>query len=291
MMEIKKAALFPFNKEMHGLIRFSDSLNFEIVAVYDTKYLARVGADTKVLLHEDVKSLTIRNVDDIKWEEFDTLILGHLEELDSMGVKDNVKSWIIKGAQMHNKRIYAFDDLADYITDENRSLIFYPSVDDTNLPPNYFGKLFRISKPVLGIFGTSSKQGKFTLQMKLRKLFQNDGYKVGQIGTEPGALLYGMDFVYPMGYNSSVKLKEYDAVRYLNSCINQLCIDEKDIIIVGSQSGTVNYDVGNIEQFNIAQYIFLMGTQPEAVVLCINPYDEIEYINRTISFIESGVCV
>ncbi len=169
-------------------------------------------------------------------------------------------------------------------------MIFYPSVDDTNLPPNYFGKLFRISKPVLGIFGTSSKQGKFTLQMKLRKLFQNDGYKVGQIGTEPSALLYGMDFVYPMGYNSSVKLKEYDAVRYLNSCINQLCIDEKDIIIVGSQSGTVNYDVGNIEQFNIAQYIFLMGTQPEAVGLCINPYDEIEYINRTISFIESGVC-
>ncbi len=74
--------------------------------------MARVGADTKVLLHEDVKSLTIRNVDDIKWEEFDTLILGHLEELDSMELKNNVKSWIIKEAQMHNKKIYAFDDPA-----------------------------------------------------------------------------------------------------------------------------------------------------------------------------------
>ena len=29
-----------------------------------------------------------------------------------------------------------------------------------------------------------------------------------------------------------------------------------------------------------------MGTQPDAVIVCINLYDEIDYINRTISFIE-----
>lgn len=290
MIEIKRVALFPFNKEMHGLIRFSDSLDFDIAAVYDTKYSARIGADTKVLIHDDVKQLTIKNINNIEWEEFDTLILGHLDELNHMGLKEDIKSSIIKEALLHNKKIYAFDDLSDYITEENSSLIYFPRIDSTNLPPNYFGKLFRISRPVLGVFGTSSKQGKFTLQMKLRGLFQNDGYKVGQIGTEPSALLYGMDFVYPMGYNSSVKIKEYDAVRYLNSCINELCSEDSDIIIVGSQSGTVSYDVGNIVQFNIPQYNFLLGTQPEAVVLCINPYDDIDYIKRTINFIEASVC-
>lgn len=290
VMKIERAALFPFNKEMHGLIRFSDSLDFNIVAVYDTKYSARIGANTKFLLHEDVKSLMIQNINNIEWEKFDTLILGHLNELNSMGLKEDIKSDIIKGATLHNIKIYAYDDLSECVTEENRDLIYFPKIDNTYLPTNYLGKLFRISRPVLGIFGTSSKQGKFTLQVKLRKLFQNAGYKVGQIGTEPNSLLYGMNFVYPMGYNSAVKIKEYDAIRYLNSCMNELCNEKNDIIIVGSQSGTIPYDVGNIVQFNIPQYNFLLGTQPEAVVLCINPYDETAYIIRTINFIESSVC-
>lgn len=33
---IKKAVLFPFNKEMHSLLRFSSDINFEIVGVYDS---------------------------------------------------------------------------------------------------------------------------------------------------------------------------------------------------------------------------------------------------------------
>lgn len=63
------------------------------------------------------------------------------------------------------------------------------------------------------------------------------GYNIGQIGTEPSALLYGMDYVFPMGYNSSVYIKEYETVRYLNYVLNELCMNKKDIILVGSQSG------------------------------------------------------
>ncbi len=63
----------------------------------------------------------------------------------------------------------------------------------------------------------------------------------------------------------------------------------KDIIIVGSQSGTLPYDTGNICHITVPQFGFLMGTQPDCVVLCVNPYDDIELINRTINFIESTV--
>ena len=62
---------------------------------------------------------------------------------------------------------------------------------------------------------------------------------------------------------------------------------DKDIIIVGSQSGTVPYDTGNIVQYTIPQYHFLLGTQPDAVILCINPYDDFDYIKKTIKFIEA----
>ena len=69
----------------------------------------------------------------------------------------------------------------------------------------------------------------------------------------------------------------------------ELCEKENDLIIVGSQSGTVNYDVGNLSQFCLRQHSFLLGTQPDATVLCVNPFDEMEYIERTIGYLESAI--
>lgn len=287
MFEITKAAIFPFNKEMHSLIRYSNLLSFEISAVYDTKYSATVGATTSHLMKDDsVKDILIRNINDIEWDIFDTLILGHTNELSALISKYDLKNNLIEEALNKNKKVYSFDEIRRYLDNDN---VYFPFVNDENIPPNRYGMLYRISRPVVGVFGTSSRQGKFTLQLKLRQLLIESGYDVGQVGTEPSALLYGMDDVFPMGYNSSVHIKEFDTVKYLNYIINDLCVKEKDLILVGSQSGTITYDTGNIVQYNIPQYNFLIGTQPDVVILCVNPYDETEYINRTINFIESGV--
>ena len=97
-----------------------------------------------------------------------------------------------------------------------------------------------------------------------------------------------MDYVYPMGYNSSVYISDYDSVRYLNFITNELS-QNSDIIIVGSQSGSVTFDFGNINQWNNSQYYFLCGTQPDCIILCVNPFDDVDYINRSINFIESSV--
>ena len=153
------------------------------------------------------------------------------------------------------------------------------------MPVDRSGKLYRISKPVIGVFGTSSSQGKFSLQLILREKFLMDGYQGGQIGSEPQSLLFGFDYVYPMGYGSSVFIKGMECVRYLNSLLKKL--ESNDIILVGSQSGTVPYDYGNTAQYNLPQSLFLLGTLPDIVCLCINIFDEIDYIKRTISYIES----
>ncbi len=287
ILTITKAALFPFNKEMHNLVRYSSLLSFEISEIYDTKYSATVGATTSHLMKDNlVKNILIKNIVNIEWDNFDTLILGHTDELSLLINKEDLKCNLIEAALKRNKKVYSFDEITQYEYNDN---VYFPHINENNLPPNRFGMLYRISKPVLGVFGTSSRQGKFTLQLKIRQLLTALGYDVGQIGTEPSSLLYGMDYVFPMGYNSSVHIKEFDIVRYLNYIINDLCIKQKDIILVGSQSGTVVYDTGNIVQYTIPQYNFLIGTQPDAVILCVNPYDEAEYIRRTIGFIESCV--
>lgn len=166
--------------------------------------------------------------------------------------------------------------------------MFCPVVAKNDLPPECFEKLYRISRPVIGIYGTSSVQGKFTLQLELRKKFLECGYHVGQIGSEPSAQLFGMDFTYPMGFNDSVYINAHKSIQYINACINNLCQKNCDII-TGPQSSVLPFDIGNIGMFPLKQFNFLMGTQPDAVVLCINPYDESDYIERSICFLESSV--
>lgn len=284
---IHNAAIFPFNKEMHALIRYHMLLPFSITAVYDSKYTARVGANTRFLLKdESALSLVIRNIDSIEWNEFDTLIIGHSDIMEEVTGKADYKCLLIEKAIANGKNVYAFDDISMQYNLRN---VFSPHVAADNMPSSRLGMMYRITKPVLAICGTSSKQGKFTLQLELRKRFIQEGYKVGQIGTEPNALLFGMDHVFPMGYNSAVHLSEEDSILYLNTLVNDLCDRENDLIIVGSQSGTVNYDVGNLSQFCLFQHAFLLGTQPDATVLCINPFDEMDYIERTIGYIQSSI--
>lgn len=120
-------------------------------------------------------------------------------------------------------------------------------------------------------------------------MFLENGYIVGQIGTEPSSQLFGMDYVYPMGFNNSVYIDSHDSVRYINECINRLCPKNCDIIITGSQTSVLPFDVANVGMFPLKQFVFLMGSQPDAVVMCVNPYDDLSYIRRSIGFIESSV--
>lgn len=60
--DIQNAAIFPFAKEMHSLIRYSNLLDFEIVDVYDTKYSSKIGSNTAHLMNDaSVSSYIIAN--------------------------------------------------------------------------------------------------------------------------------------------------------------------------------------------------------------------------------------
>ena len=77
-LKIKRAAIFPFNKEMHSLIRYHHLLSFELVDVYDVKYSFTVGASTSFLMNDmSVKNYIIKNISEVDWDSFDTLIVGH----------------------------------------------------------------------------------------------------------------------------------------------------------------------------------------------------------------------
>ena len=165
--------------------------------------------------------------------------------------------------------------------------IYTPYIDESK--QNKFGKLYKIERPVLSVFGTSSEQGKFTLQLQLRKNFFNHHYNLGQLGTEPTSQLFGMDDCFPFGYNSPLRngnTDNFEYVEIVNSMLHRIDCKEPDIIMTGCQSNITPILYSNLRNITLDQINFLMGVNPDAVVLCVNPYDHFNYIQRSIQTIE-----
>lgn len=285
---IKKAIVLPFNKEIHALARFSDWLSFEIVEFYDFKYFLKCGSTVKKLLNLNTgKDYIVKSVENIDWEkDFDTVILGHVKEI----VNIIGKSFLIDLVQkcvLYHKALYSFDDLSNYV-EEYDIKYFSPYIKNDMLPRGRFGKLWDIDKPVIGVFGTRTQQGKFTVQQMLRYELANLGYKCGYLATEPSGYLFDADEIFSFGYNSSVELNEQESILYINDIMHKIAMKSNDLIIVGSQSGTVPYDFGNMSRIVIKQTAFIYGTNPDAVVLCVCCDDDFQYIRRTIQYIESS---
>ena len=124
---IQKAVIFPFSKEMHSLIRFEEYLNFEIIDVYDTKYSCLVGASTNHIMKIDNnRNHTIKNIDHIDWDTFDTIIVGHLEYLSDLFKYNDYERRFIEKICQNKKNIYSFDDLRNigFTTSNN---VFFPN--------------------------------------------------------------------------------------------------------------------------------------------------------------------
>jgi hypothetical protein len=283
----KIAVAFPFNKEIHALALNQDLLLFEMLDFYDVRQSGRVNIEIQKLLRCQKNTKKIKNIDDLDWEgDFDTFILGHCDKLRN-SLSFNIVDEIIKKCTQYKKYLISLDNLENYNLAEG--MFYYPYVGFNDIPYYNRGKMYVTDVPVLGVFGTSSKQGKFTLQLMLRRLFKANGFSVAQIGTEPTAALFGMDYVFPMGYNSSVYTSSNDNIAILNNYIHGCELKNPDIIIVGSQSCTCPYNILNINLFTLPQIEFLFGTQPDVVVLCVNVCDDITYVKRTLKTLEGVV--
>jgi uncharacterized NAD-dependent epimerase/dehydratase family protein len=194
---------------------------------------------------------------------------------------------------MYEKNIYTFDK---YIFDKyfNKDIdvistkCFYPSITKDNIPFGNFGKMWVPTTPILGVFGTRSKQGKFTAQMILKETMSSRGYSVGHVATEPTGWLFNANAVFPFGYANTIDVNNNESILILNNIIHEVELSDVDIIIVGSQSGTIPYDFYSSDRITMAQTAFLYGTLPDAVLLCVCADDEYEYIERTINYIESA---
>jgi uncharacterized NAD-dependent epimerase/dehydratase family protein len=276
---------------MHALVRFADLLPFQIAGIADPAGRGLAGKDAGATLGLPPCGLRIAPRLEAICRDADTLILGHVDLLGRMQRRDLLRE-SIELALERRMNVFSFGPVGkEQYGDLHKKArgaglrLYYPDAPPEEVEQALSGApdAPRVEVPVLGVFGTSSSQGKFTVQLLLRRLLLERGYRVGQLGTEPHAELFGMDLVFPSGYDSPLVLRLQDYVPYLDAKLRELCREKQpDLILVGSQSGTIPYDPEESSTHSLTSLAFLCGTQPDACVLVVNSIDPEEYIADTL---------
>lgn len=291
----KQVVIYPFNKEMHSIVRFSELLRLQIVAVVDFPFSKHVKKDIGQCIGLESQGLTIEtSFEQALQTRADTVILGDLSEVSRIHKKDYLEK-CVKKAFDANKNVITIELLRNNvykklkeIAKEKDKLLL--CLNDYLAKPS-LGRAPNVSfrSPVLCVLGTGPKVGKFTFQINLCACLEAIGYTVGKISTEPQGFLFGYQTV-PLG---NAVLLDYvpfeEQIEYLRVQIAKTQQDSNcDILLLGGQSGVVPYNVDIQTDYNaLSSIISLLAAKPDGFILCISPTDEISYIKRTIQAIES----
>lgn len=282
---ISNIGIFPFNKETNSLIRYSKMLHFSIAGIYTSKLLGNLN--TEISDSEKKQKYIIKSLESAEFEKIDTMVIGHLNKLEifNQGIKDN----ILQMCYEKNVNVFSLDsdDLEKFYNKFVNKGLFLRCPSIVEKVYGKKGKLYKIKTPILGVLGTSSNQGKFSLQLDLKKEFEIEGYKVGYLCTEPTGILFGADRILPFGYEGIRDIGDFKFIDLVNTLLHEVDILNKDIIITGSQSRTIAQSANHLGHMAIKQMEYLMAIQPDVVLLCVNYNDEMGYIRKTIEVIEN----
>lgn len=293
--KLKKAAIYPFNKEMHSIFRFREYLPFKIEKIIDLPFLGNVNKDAGQVIGEENSGVIIEaNFDAAINDTVDTVILGDLSELSRIYKKDLVKKYA-KIALEKKKHVISIELLKEDTYQELKRIseelncIFQCLNDFIQKQATDIKYGMGTDKPVISVLGTGPKAGKFTVQLQLKYALEKIGYRVSNIATEPHGFLFGLHTI-PLGnYNLLEYIPVDRQIDVIKALIMQVTQTEKpDIIFTGGQSGVVPFSSEINVDFNVlSSIITILAAKPDLVILCIRPEDDISYIMRTIQGIEA----
>lgn len=294
--EYGRLVLTPFIKEMHSLIRFSGDEGFcKVVSVIDSNKKGLIDKDAGVLTDGCNREIRIYGkIEDVA-EEADTLVIGYVDRLKKYDSNFEMERILSKNLEYKKWNVFSFIPVEEYWLKryEQEGLhIYSPNVIDAdffNVLDEALPYTLPMVKPVVGIFGTTSSQGKFTLQLQMRKSMTEQGVKTFFLSTEHQGELLGADFVYADGYQngSIMKISLEDRIVCLNKIMQYAdkCTD-CDLVIVGNQSRLIPYNAE--EHTFMRSAVLLEGTRPDYAFVVVNPYtDPDDYVRNTIAALDA----
>jgi uncharacterized NAD-dependent epimerase/dehydratase family protein len=325
---LRRVALYPFNKEIHALVRFRDLAPFTLAAVADPPGGRRCGRDAAEAIGEPPAGLVVRPDLDGALEEADSLVLGHVEAQQGLGSRGGPAT-IVRRALELGKSVFSLSRLdpgehADLfaLAAQKGLTITDPTVTRKEVnavmraatanpaDPSAAGRRFadgrlaaqvgalmqgatqvlRHDCPVLGVFGTSRSQGKFSLQLSLRRALSRLGYHVSQLSTEPTGALLGASATLPLGFERGEGLGLETDAHLVRLVVTEIKNRERpDVLILGGQSGVVSVsrEIDRLGLGSLGALSFGAAAQPDACVLVCNVFDPPRHVRRSIGALES----
>lgn len=291
--KVKRVGIYPFNKEMHAFVRFRKNLHYQIGWIADLKRSKTAGHYTNDILQNCNDSLLLQKGLPDDPGDIDTMIVGYLDkasELQKIDLLDEALNYALS-LNINVFTLIPPNNEKEWISKYSTKSLWldYPKITYTAavdiIEKVQENKAF--DTPILGIFGTSSKQGKFTLQLDIRYELEKQGFRIGQIGTEHHSGCFGIDFTFPSGYGANYSLHiPFDFhIPVLRRVLSEMDKTQYDLIIIGAQSGLINpnpYYYGCI-----FSELFLTATVPDRTVVLFNRDDPPELIKRTEQYIFS----
>jgi hypothetical protein len=190
-----KCVMVPYSKETASLLRFHNLTNISALSIIDPVKKGYVGKDANALAGADENKLIINNrFDDDVLDKSDSMIIGYISELGSLDAYFSMEN-MLNIALKYHLDVFSFTPVNKLYRQQflDKGLDIYgPIIIDNaklNALKNFIPYLIGIQKPVLGVFGTSSKQGKFTLQLKLKQALTKNGVRINMLASEHHASL------------------------------------------------------------------------------------------------------
>lgn len=281
---IRRAAAYPFSKEVHSLVRFKELLPFALTGVADPVARGLVGKDAGVVAGAGPAGIVVTSRIEGTLEDADTLILGFTRALGALQGRD-VGAELARRAIELNRNVYSFEAMdgpehEPLLAEARRRglRVAWPGVEAADLaalrdagPPVDYGRT-----PVLGVFGTSPAQGKFTLQLRLRAELLGRGVRLAQIGTEHQSALFGMEDCFPIGHPRGIGLPLNDWREYFDRRYQQIVrARAPQLIVVGAQSGLVPISLTKPAHGPLTHpgLLYLMAVRADSFILTVNHLD------------------
>lgn len=298
LQSVKSIAVFPSNeKEIKSIVFGAHLMPYTItLAINYPRPLKYDNSITEKL--KELKILEVNRIMHVDFDSFDTLIVGYiLDELLDYNLTFSYQ--LLLEVIKRNKNIIIWDDSVYKLIQqlllnfpEYSGQIYFPKITSALMKSLYkISPMPKLRTPVIGIFGTGSKQGKFTTQLVLKEILELADYTISLISSEPQGILFNSDLIFPFGHNPAVEVNTGEWPRIIQTFMQGIeRIVKPEIFIASSQGGSIPLHPIRYEyRGGLKQLSFLLGVQPDAIVFTINPHDDEEFIVKSINMIKTYI--
>lgn len=289
-IKINRAIIFPVNDDTMPILVFQNDCGFEIAGVYDYIYSSKIGKKTSNFFNCTVDhDFNIQSFDDIKWEtNFDTIILGKVDDVQN-SLQDDIIHELLFNCRQYGKAIYLLDDNIYELLDGIESKISQPLNPMIEYPYMLLEKKWVNSTFTICVAGSGTDEDKLFLQLQLKRIISDKGYKVGYLSTHKSGYLLGADKTFPYNKKQFDVINEKDKSFILNNLVHEIELKNPDVIITGILSEVIPSNVLFPNSTVFVQGTFLYTIQPSVIIMVVSLNDNIKLIMRNINFFQSAV--